>query len=522
LTLAIVAVILLAHGPVVAQLTFVAPVDAQTAADNSSGWVASDEGRIAPESILESLAPGEVLVEPSIVHDLAARPRESLSSSIAPPQAYSTPPLSSRGGLSVPLLHAMPPSDRVTRFHKAPPADQPPHPAVVRVVAADFAGASLGSGTLVDVNDDHGLVVTNWHVVRDAPGNVIVVFPDGFQSLGRVLRMDANWDLAAILINKPRVAPVKLAAEAPQIGETLIIAGYGGGSYRAVAGACTQYLAPSVQHPQELVELAASARQGDSGGPIFNSRGELAGVLFGEGGGRTTGAYCGRVHSFLASAVQQLYSTDGSQLVQRRESAPISSSPSNVVSAVADGAVESKALDAHSHAAHDANNPTYWQHPHEEGTPTHAIENNTLANEESRAAKSPVQMVDTAEPASLDTAGATAANKTQTYSDSRGPVAAIELSDIRAGAATAKSLAANGAAAHPGATGIARPHADNPTTESKTNSLTWQFFAGATVIEQLKTILACMGVVAVLIHGTRLLSGSTASRAGASAKRVRK
>ena len=43
-----------------------------------------------------------------------------------------------------------------------------------------------------------------------------------------------------------------------------------------------------------MVELAAPARNGDSGGPILNSRGELAGVLFGSAFGRTTGSYCGR------------------------------------------------------------------------------------------------------------------------------------------------------------------------------------------------------------------------------------
>jgi hypothetical protein len=50
-----------------------------------------------------------------------------------------------------------------------------------------------------------------------------------------------------------------------------------------------------------MVELSTAARQGDSGGPILNARGELAGVLFGAGWGRTTGSYCGRVRSFLDS-----------------------------------------------------------------------------------------------------------------------------------------------------------------------------------------------------------------------------
>ena len=48
------------------------------------------------------------------------------------------------------------------------PPPQPPHPAVVRVIAQEPEGISQGSGTLVDVRDQFGLVVTNWHVVRDA------------------------------------------------------------------------------------------------------------------------------------------------------------------------------------------------------------------------------------------------------------------------------------------------------------------------------------------------------------------
>ena len=52
-----------------------------------------------------------------------------------------------------------------------------------------------------------------------------------------------------------------------------------------------------------MVELSAEARQGDSGGPILNERGELAGVLFGSGPGYTSGSYGGRVLQFLATVV---------------------------------------------------------------------------------------------------------------------------------------------------------------------------------------------------------------------------
>lgn len=192
------------------------------------------------------------------------------------------------------------------------------HPAVARIVAPGNGSVSYGSGTLVYVQDNWGLVVTNWHVINEATEPISVHFPDGFYSQGTIQRTDRDWDLALIAIRRPNAQPVSLAQQAPQPGEMLTIAGYGSGQYRAATGPCTQYVAPGTKFPFEMVELAASARQGDSGGPIFNSRGELAGVLFGEGHGRTSGSYCGRVRWFLTTIVppdtarEQLASTGGS------------------------------------------------------------------------------------------------------------------------------------------------------------------------------------------------------------------
>jgi hypothetical protein len=178
---------------------------------------------------------------------------------------------------------------------------QTPHPAVVRIVAAEKAGASLGSGVLVDANREQAIVLTNWHVVRDSRSAVLVQFPDGFQTAGTVVRWDEAWDLAALVIWKPPATPVPLAATPPAPGDLLTIAGYGRGPYRAQTGRCTEYLSPGTGYPKEFVELAAGARQGDSGGPILNERGELAGVLFGQNSGRTIGSCSTRLRTFLAS-----------------------------------------------------------------------------------------------------------------------------------------------------------------------------------------------------------------------------
>ena len=180
-------------------------------------------------------------------------------------------------------------------------SDQTPHPAVARIIAPESSGVSLGSGVLVDINESQGLVLTNWHVIRDSRSAVLVQFDDGFQSAGTVIRFDEAWDLAAISIWKPKAIPVPLAERNPLPGEPLSIAGYGRGAYREQRGRCTEYLSPGSGYPKELVELQAPARQGDSGGPILNANGRLAGVLFGEGNGRTVGSCASRLRIFLAS-----------------------------------------------------------------------------------------------------------------------------------------------------------------------------------------------------------------------------
>lgn len=187
-------------------------------------------------------------------------------------------------------------------FYTPAPTFSGPNPAIVRVVVPERDGTSYGSGTLVAVNESSGLVVTNWHVVRDGSGPITVHFPDGFYSGAYLLRVDRDWDLAALAIRRPNVQPIPLSSQAPRPGEVLTIAGYGSGSYRAVTGQCTQYVSPGGSQPFEMIELSAPARNGDSGGPILNSRGELAGTLFGSAFGRTTGSYCGRVRWFLNSA----------------------------------------------------------------------------------------------------------------------------------------------------------------------------------------------------------------------------
>ncbi len=186
-------------------------------------------------------------------------------------------------------------------FRRTPRIAAEPPPSVVRVTAHGAGSLSRGSGTLIGVDHEHGYVVTNWHVVEEAEGLVQVTFPDGFVSAATIVKTDKEWDLALLIIWRPAAQPMPLADEIPGPGDDLMIAGYGQGPFRAVRAAFADYVAPSPQAPFDMIEVAATARQGDSGGPIVNENGELAGVLFGTGGGRTTGSHVDRLRMFLNS-----------------------------------------------------------------------------------------------------------------------------------------------------------------------------------------------------------------------------
>jgi hypothetical protein len=134
------------------------------------------------------------------------------------------------------------------------------------------------------------------------------------------LKVNNDWDLAALVIWRPDgVRPVPLADIPPRPGDVLTIAGYGSGTYRAATGRCTKYFAPTLDLPKQLVEVSVQARQGDSGGPILNARGELAGVLFGASRGTTMGSYAPRVRHFLASVAPDLGQDAGTMIAARGE-----------------------------------------------------------------------------------------------------------------------------------------------------------------------------------------------------------
>lgn len=351
---------------------------------------------------------------------------------------------------------------------------QRPHPAVVRIVAQDRDGMSLGSGTLVYVTDKHGLVLTNWHVVRDAVGPVDVIFPDGFRSAGTVIKVDNTWDLAAVGIWRPNVEPVPLAMSAPLAGEPLTIAGYGSGNYRAATGRRSSHLvSPGANQPTELLEIVgAEARQGDSGGPIFNQQGQMAGVLFGAASGQTIGSYCGRVGMFLVDVTLVL---DGQRTDGRQEMLVSNGAPPPSVSAVAlippPGTAAGEAWRSADAASRLAASPGAMSGFRQEPTPPLADN----VRDTGRAAGIPSRQNELLNAGLADTRGRLSAP------------ARVQSPSWSGGSSPPLPLAAAGL------------------TDGSSNELRWEDFVGTTRGEQAKSLLAAFGVISILLLASKVM-----------------
>lgn len=183
---------------------------------------------------------------------------------------------------------------------------------VVRIIAFDASGQSFGTGSYIGTYGEYGIILTNWHVIMETTEKerlVHVHFPfDGFSSFGAIIKSDKTWDLSLIVISKPpqSIPMLTVSQTAPKPGDPLWIAGFGSGSFRIADGRCVRYLAFKPEEGTaplpvyEIVEVSVYARKGDSGGPILNQKGELAGVLFGSDMIRNTaGSCCERVNRFL-------------------------------------------------------------------------------------------------------------------------------------------------------------------------------------------------------------------------------
>jgi hypothetical protein len=170
---------------------------------------------------------------------------------------------------------------------------------VVRIYNQQGNGSSIGSGTLVDKNGEHGLILSCAHLFTDGIGTVTVVFPDGKRYGAKVLEADKTADLSALLIRAPEPEPWQVADRAPKQGEPIYSAGYGQqGQYAVNAGTVKGYVGWGSDR-MDALSITGNARQGDSGGPMFDRNHQVVAVLCGTSGMEVDGPCCLRIRKFL-------------------------------------------------------------------------------------------------------------------------------------------------------------------------------------------------------------------------------
>lgn len=139
----------------------------------------------------------------------------------------------------------------------------------------------VGTGFFIDAN---GLIATNNHVVTGAK-KVTIIRYDGEQIPGDVLWTDSAYDLAIVQVDKEYVAGVVTIGNSDNIRVGEGIVAIGNPLSANFAGTVTAGIISaknrSVQVQggvQEYIQIDAAINGGNSGGPLFNMRGEVIGI----------------------------------------------------------------------------------------------------------------------------------------------------------------------------------------------------------------------------------------------------
>lgn len=144
-----------------------------------------------------------------------------------------------------------------------------------------------GSGFIVS---DDGLILTNAHVVRDAQ-EVVVKLTDRREFHAKVLGSDPKTDVAVLKIEAKGLPTVRLGnAQELRVGEWVLAIGSPFGFENSVSAGVVSAKGRAL--PDEsfvpFIQTDVAVNPGNSGGPLFNSRGEVIGInsqIFSQTGG---------------------------------------------------------------------------------------------------------------------------------------------------------------------------------------------------------------------------------------------
>ena len=139
--------------------------------------------------------------------------------------------------------------------------------------------SSLGSGVILDAS---GLVVTNYHVIRDAD-EVKVALPDGREFESEVVLKDERVDLAVLKLDASETFPTIAVgnSDAVEVGDLVLAMGNPFGVGQTTTSGIVSALARSQTGISDFgffIQTDAAINPGNSGGPLIDMSGRLIGI----------------------------------------------------------------------------------------------------------------------------------------------------------------------------------------------------------------------------------------------------
>lgn len=138
---------------------------------------------------------------------------------------------------------------------------------------------SLGSGFVVDAS---GIIITNHHVIQDAE-DIFITFSDGQKlKVVNILGTDEKTDIAVLKVNPPTpLKAVKIGnSKDIQVGDWVMAIGnpFGLGGSVSVGVVSAKDRNINAGPYDNFIQTDAAINKGNSGGPLFNMKGELIGI----------------------------------------------------------------------------------------------------------------------------------------------------------------------------------------------------------------------------------------------------
>ncbi|MFA5088680.1 MAG: trypsin-like peptidase domain-containing protein [Candidatus Omnitrophota bacterium] len=140
-----------------------------------------------------------------------------------------------------------------------------------------------GAGVLIHSS---GIIVTNAHTINRA-NRITVTFGDRQEAPAKVIRLINNLDFALLQVSLPYpIVPIELAdSDKIQLGEEIITVGNSELLKQTVTGGKIIGIGTSRSDKQDdgqttdLLQTTINLYSGDSGGPLFDTKGRLVGLM---------------------------------------------------------------------------------------------------------------------------------------------------------------------------------------------------------------------------------------------------